>query len=147
MDDQPTVTRRRFVAGTGLAVGATAIALTVSSCGSSDSETTTTTESQAPPPGSTAAAGVLAPVSDVPVGGGIIVGDVVLTQATAGRIAGFSATCTHTGCKLSGVTDGKINCPCHGSKFNLDGTVSNGPAKTALPAVPVEVTDGNIIKA
>ncbi|GAB19011.1 putative iron-sulfur protein [Gordonia effusa NBRC 100432] len=147
MDDQPTVTRRRFVAGTGVAVGVTAVALAVSSCGSDDSESTTTSDTQASPPSTSAAAGVLAPLADVPVGGGIIVGDTVLTQATAGKVAGFSATCTHSGCKLSGVTDGKIDCPCHGSKFNLDGTVANGPAKTSLPAVAVQVTGGNVVKA
>ena len=66
--------------------------------------------------------------SDVPVGSGVIVDDVVVTQPAAGEFKGFSAKCTHKGCAVNKVADGTIDCPCHGSKFNLDGTVANGPA-------------------
>lgn len=148
MDDQPTVTRRRFVAGTGLAVGVAAVGVAVTACGSDDAGSTTTSQADTTTRGATSkAAGVLAPVSDIPVGGGVIVDGVVLTQPTAGKISGFEGTCTHAGCKLSGVSDGKIDCPCHGSKFNLDGTVAHGPATTALPTVAVTVTDGNVVRS
>ncbi len=30
-------------------------------------------------------------------------------------------------------------CPCHGSLFSADGTVTKGPAQRALPAVPVRI--------
>ena len=73
----------------------------------------------------------IAKTSDVPVGSGVIVGEVVVTQAAAGDFKGFSSTCTHTGCTLNEVVDGTIDCPCHGSKFNLDGSVANGPGDQA----------------
>ncbi|NMO04855.1 Rieske (2Fe-2S) protein [Gordonia sp. TBRC 11910] len=143
MDISPSVNRRQFVAGAGVIVAATAGAATLAACGSNDSSSATTTSAAA---STTAAPGVLAPVAQIPVGGGIIVDGVVLTQPSAGKISGFTATCTHEGCKLSGVTDGKIDCPCHGSKFNLDGTVAHGPAATPLPAVAVKVSDGNVVR-
>jgi Rieske Fe-S protein len=88
----------------------------------------------------------LARTGDVPVGGGVILGDVVLTQPESGVIRAFSASCTHQGCLVTGVQDGTINCPCHGSRFRVaDGSVAAGPAPSALPAVAVAV-DGDTIR-
>jgi Rieske Fe-S protein len=83
----------------------------------------------------------------VPVGGGKIyyTFEVVVTQATEGDYRGFTATCTHTGCDVTVVADGTIDCPCHGSRFHLDGTVARGPAPSALSARPVKVVDGQIV--
>ena len=89
----------------------------------------------------------LAKTSEVPVGGGVIKGDTVITQATAGAFAGFSSTCTHLGCKVGEVSDGVIKCPCHGSKFNLDGSVAGGPAPRALDTLAVRVEGDSIVSA
>jgi Rieske Fe-S protein len=43
------------------------------------------------------------------------------------------------------VKNGGIECPCHGSVFNLDGTVAHGPAKAPLAAQPIMVCDGQIV--
>ena len=70
----------------------------------------------------------------MPVGGGIVLAaqDLVVTQPVAGTFKGFSATCTHQGCKVNEVAGGTINCPCHGSKFAVaDGAPTAGPAKQA----------------
>ncbi|RPE08402.1 Rieske (2Fe-2S) protein [Chitinophaga lutea] len=81
------------------------------------------------------------------VGDSIISGGVVLIRIATGNVpASFSAvtsTCTHQGCTLSGVSGGKIECASacgHGSKFNFDGTVSNGPATSALTKYTVEIS-------
>ena len=69
-----------------------------------------------------------------PVGGGTVYEslEVVVTQPEAGRFDGLSAVCTHTGCIVDKVVDGLIECPCHGSRYHLDGTVASGPAPRAL---------------
>jgi Rieske Fe-S protein len=42
-----------------------------------------------------------------------------------------SNICTHSGCPL-GFEQGEAICPCHGSRFALDGTVTNPPARAPL---------------
>lgn len=46
-----------------------------------------------------------------------------------GHICPLSAVCTHMGCIVKFNTAEKSwDCPCHGSRFNTDGTVIHGPA-------------------
>lgn len=94
---------------------------------------------------STAAAGaVIAPLSDVPVGSAVVVGATVLVQPEAGTVVGLSAVCTHQGC-LVDVDGAELACPCHGSRFALDGSVVQGPASRPLPAVPVRVEGADVV--
>jgi Rieske Fe-S protein len=97
--------------------------------------------------GAPAPAKAIAKTADVPVGSGVIVGEVVLTQPAAGDFKGFSALCTHKGCTVNKVADGTIDCPCHGSKFNLDGSVANGPATKPLEPAAVTVQGDSIVLA
>lgn len=93
---------------------------------------------------------VLAAVADVPEGGGVVLGDeeVVLTQPSEGQFRCFSAICTHQGCPVSGVANGTINCPCHGSMFDIDtGEVLAGPAPSPLPEKPIIVSGKEILLA
>jgi cytochrome b6-f complex iron-sulfur subunit len=61
---------------------------------------------------------------------------------------GFSAlslVCTHLGCTVESKGKG-FACPCHGSKYDIQGNVLTGPAKKQLNALRVEITpDGNLI--
>ena len=92
---------------------------------------------------------VLGATSAVPVGGGAIFAaqKVVVTQPTAGTFVGLSAVCTHQGCVVAKVEGGTIDCACHGSKFQLDGTVAKGPASKPLPPVQVTVKGSDITLA
>lgn len=112
----------------------------------------------APPatqPGSGSGAGGTAPAalastSDVPVGGGTILAGkkIVITQPRAGTFRAFTAVCTHQGCIVNSVSGGTINCPCHGSKFNItDGSVVTGPAVSALAPVGIKVQGTTIVQA
>jgi len=93
---------------------------------------------------------VLASTSDIPVGGGKILADkkIVITQPKAGTFDAFTAVCTHQGCIVGSVTGGTINCPCHGSKFNItNGSVVNGPAASPLAPVSIKVQGTSIVQA
>ena len=84
--------------------------------------------------------------ADIPVGGGRVFPElgVVVTQPEAGVFKAFSSRCSHMGNPIGSVSDGTINCPSHGSKFDIaTGEVRNGPATRALPAKSVTVgSDG-----
>jgi Rieske Fe-S protein len=57
----------------------------------------------------------------------------------------LSLVCTHLGCTVES-TDNGFTCPCHGSKYDSQGNVLNGPAKKQLNALRIEITsDGNLI--
>ena len=88
----------------------------------------------------------VAQLTDVPSGGGLVVGEVVITR-DGDTVHAFSATCTHQGCIVSDVTDGEIHCPCHGSAFDATtGAVVTGPATQPLQIVGVEVRDGAVFR-
>ena len=62
----------------------------------------------------------------------------------AGGLYAMTLTCTHQGCEASVVGD-QVACPCHGSVFDSNGAVVNGPATEPLVHFAVSVdTTGNI---
>jgi Rieske Fe-S protein len=100
----------------------------------------------APAPAGGAPGEGLLGTADVPVGGGVVIGDreVVITQPRKGEFRAFTAICTHRGCTVGGVTD-TINCPCHGSTFSIeDGSPTGGPAPSPLAEVPITVVGDQI---
>ncbi|WP_068258350.1 Rieske (2Fe-2S) protein [Janibacter limosus] len=87
-------------------------------------------------------AAVRVPASEVPQGGGLVRGQVVITQPVAGDFKAFAARCPHQGCAVDQVTTESIVCPCHGSQFALaDGSVLQGPAAEGL-TVRTATVDG-----
>lgn len=91
--------------------------------------------------------GALTSIDDIPVGGGEVFTSerVVVTQPESGTFQAFSAVCTHQGCVVADVSGGTINCVCHGSKYNLDGTVANGPAADPLPPRQISIEGRSIV--
>jgi len=97
--------------------------------------------------GSSTGGDALTSTSDIEVGGGAIFPDqeVVVTQPSAGEFKCFTAVCSHQGCLVSSVSDGTINCDCHGSQFSIeDGDVEQGPATFPLAEVPITVSGDSI---
>jgi cytochrome b6-f complex iron-sulfur subunit len=60
---------------------------------------------------------------------------------------GFSAislVCTHLGCTVESKPEG-FACPCHGSRFDPQGSVTRGPAQKPLQALRTGITsDGKL---
>ena len=156
-------TRRGVLAGVGL-VG---LAGAITACGASSSSSTaaavppatTPAAAGSAPASSAAAAGssaaassapaanALAATSQIPVGSGKIFPGpkVVVTQPTAGEYKAFSAVCTHMGCIVSQISNGTIDCPCHGSQYSITtGDVVAGPAPRPLPAEQFKVSGDSI---
>jgi cytochrome b6-f complex iron-sulfur subunit len=54
----------------------------------------------------------------------------------------LSAVCTHLGCMTAWEPElGIITCPCHGSRFNRDGSRIAGPAPKSLPWLQTAISD------
>lgn len=52
---------------------------------------------------------------------------------SAGTLHAVSAICTHQGCQVAfNPVECSWDCPCHGSRFDVDGQVLDGPAKQPL---------------
>ena len=59
-----------------------------------------------------------------------------------GQLSALSPVCTHLGCLVHwNTTEKSWDCPCHGSRFDPQGRVLNGPAVAALEAKPIPVRD------
>lgn len=128
---EATLSRRTALSGAGLI----AVTAAISGCGGSG-------RSSRPASGT-----VLGSTADVPVGAGNVFAEhrVVVTQPEQGTFHAFSAVCTHQGCAVQKVTDGTIDCPCHGSRFDVtDGSVVRGPAQQPLARLQVSVEGSSI---
>lgn len=147
-----TETTRRTVM---LGAGGAGLAAVLTACASYGSPTTQASEAPAAEEESAAPkkkiakkqAKALADTADIQVGGGTVVKSqkIVVTQPTEGEFKAFTAICTHAGCTVADVSDGTINCPCHGSKFKIeDGSVADGPAPSPLAEKKIKVEDGKI---
>ena len=70
---------------------------------------------------------------------------VYVVSSTDGFYA-ISSVCTHLGCMTRYDKEhGEIACPCHGSRFHLDGQVAAGPAPRPLPRLEITVDRGLLV--
>jgi Rieske Fe-S protein len=59
------------------------------------------------------------------------------------QLSVYSSKCTHLGCTIGHVENGELVCPCHGSKYNLEGNPIKGPAVRPLKKLAFEIDDSN----
>ncbi len=79
------------------------------------------------------------------VGNSPAVIDGVIIWRSRDSLSVFSSHCTHLGCILKfDRNEGIFECPCHGSRFSIDGNVIHGPAKKPLRKLDYTVRDGKI---
>ncbi|KAA5547789.1 QcrA and Rieske domain-containing protein [Adhaeribacter rhizoryzae] len=78
-------------------------------------------------------------------GNALISNGVIVAFTTASSYVAVSSTCTHEGNTIGyDAGNKKFSCPAHGSAFNENGTVLNGPASTALKQYKTTLTGDNL---
>jgi Rieske Fe-S protein len=71
---------------------------------------------------------------------------IMIVRGEGNNFTAHSLKCTHLGCTVGWNEAARsFDCPCHGSRFNLDGTVLKGPAKRPLTAFAVS-SDGTTLR-
>jgi len=131
--DCPAISRRHLLSIAGASTGLL-IVTAVPGCGN---------PTGTPPTGAVAAGNV----SALSVGTMRTMSEVVVGRDAKGVYA-MSAICTHAGCYLddsSGTVAAGLYCGCHGSSFDGNGAVTNGPARSPLQHYAVTIAaDGGI---
>lgn len=82
-------------------------------------------------------------VKNIPLDSGAVVrqgmSKIAVYRDAKGAYHTHSAVCTHLGCIVSwNATEQTWDCPCHGSRFDKQGTVVNGPAVSNLEPAPLK---------
>jgi len=62
--------------------------------------------------------------------------NIFVLKIAENEFVALSSICTHLGCRVRKARDG-FDCPCHGSRYDLQGNVINGPAAKSLMSFPV----------
>jgi cytochrome b6-f complex iron-sulfur subunit len=128
------VNRRQLLMLAGATSGLVALGAAMSGCGD---------PTGAPPTGPVAGGNI----SALTMGTLLVMTNFVVARDASGVYA-MSAVCTHAGCLLDDSADKistGLSCPCHGSSFDGNGSVTAGPARSALQHYAVTIAaDGSI---
>jgi Rieske Fe-S protein len=75
-------------------------------------------------------------------------GHAIVLSRAGKTVSALSNTCTHKGCSIAPKAGTKVlgPCQCHQAQFNLDGSVSKGPATTPLPHYAIRVNDKGLVE-
>lgn len=152
-DASPRIDRRSAMSAlvAGAALVQTACGTTSPTFGNDDAGTTNTTDDSGTSTSScdNTPAGVDAgDVSGFPAGTWKMAGsnrDPFIVAQDANGLFAYSAICTHEGCKIGTPSStGATTCPCHGAKFDGNGAVTKGPARTNLSHYAVALCGGHV---
>lgn len=79
------------------------------------------------------------------VGSSKTAGSVIVIRTASGNtpssFVALSLICTHEQCTVNYIGESGFKCPCHGSEYNVEGTVTMGPAPSSLKKYTVTVNN------
>jgi len=137
--NEEMITRRRFLKFFGGAVTVTASPILLEACASGlathryefDGSTITIPKAEA--------LALAAPNGVMMIQPANLPLPIVLRNLPNQGLIALSMICTHKGCEVRVLPDG-FQCPCHGSEYDIDGAVVEGPASRPLQRFAVEET-------
>ncbi|NER80163.1 MAG: ubiquinol-cytochrome c reductase iron-sulfur subunit [Leptolyngbya sp. SIO1D8] len=149
--------RREFVNWVGLGVLASSLPVAIAACqpsppasdtGSSPAETEPEID-DAPREDGFAAVGTVAEldeagfIADKNFQGSQVV--IIRDPTNEAALLAVDSLCTHQGCNVDWDTEGSVfSCGCHGSQFNTDGSVAQGPAAAPLGVFEAKI-EGDLV--
>jgi cytochrome b6-f complex iron-sulfur subunit len=151
MSETNAVSRRRFCAGACQAASGITLATLFPACGggSPTSPGGGMASALAVVAGRFSASRVQVTIAGSPlanVGGAALVestaGVFLLARTSESACSAVEAVCTHEGCTINGADGATYVCPCHGSRYNRNGQVLQGPARAALRQYGTTMADG-----
>jgi nitrite reductase/ring-hydroxylating ferredoxin subunit len=136
-DPKPANTRRRFVQASAAAAAAAAVGAGLDHVLTGATAAAPKDQNLVPDNGEWRA---VVASTDLPDGSvrpfdlGAVAG---FLRRSGGEVSAVSATCTHLGCRLRlDAPERKLNCPCHRTSFNVDGSLSGHELPVAPPPLP-----------
>lgn len=150
--------RREFMNWVGAGFMATSLPVAIAACTPKETAEAPAPEAEAPPEAAPKldtsiredGFAALGTVADLDTEGflaktGFVAGPVIVIRdpANAEAVIALNSMCTHQGCSVEWKED-TFACPCHGSKFNTDGSVADGPATDPLGSYEAKI-DGDVI--
>jgi Rieske Fe-S protein len=137
--------RREFVVTTAAAVAAVR-------CGGGGSPTAPAPAATPTPAGTSAPNEVRVPLPavglTVPAAGQLLTPlPLAVTRLTDSQVVAVSRVCTHEGCTVNLPVASllTLDCPCHGSRFQVTGQVVNGPAARPLASFPAAIDGTEVV--
>jgi cytochrome b6-f complex iron-sulfur subunit len=147
-----SVSRRQFCSEACKAVSCVTLATMTAGCGGG-ADSPTSPSSRAVPLGVSAGRFTGSAVDvDVAgsalndVGGAVLVesiaGVFLVSRTSSGTFTAIDAVCSHQSCTVTSADGTAYVCPCHGSRYDRNGRVLNGPAVAALRQFPTTFASG-----
>ncbi|HKI77655.1 MAG TPA: Rieske (2Fe-2S) protein [Ignavibacteriaceae bacterium] len=72
---------------------------------------------------------------------------ILIDHPSANVFNALSSICTHQSCQITGYDSGsnEFICPCHGSMFDVNGKVTQGPANAPLTKYQTQISGSQLI--
>lgn len=70
------------------------------------------------------------------------IGAFLVAHTAQDSFTALTAICTHEACTITGFTNSRFVCPCHGSQFTTNGAVATGPATLPLAQFATQYANG-----
>jgi cytochrome b6-f complex iron-sulfur subunit len=138
------IKRREFTNLLGLGLLASSLPVTIAACQSDPSSSSGPEDGEFIAIGTVAALdteGVLAN-SDLQGNNLAVIRDPNAPES----VIAVSAVCTHSGCTVPwNAEQGVFACPCHGGRFNPDGTVAGGPPPRPLTTFEAKIDGDQVL--
>ncbi|MGB7442002.1 MAG: ubiquinol-cytochrome c reductase iron-sulfur subunit [Coleofasciculaceae cyanobacterium] len=143
--------RRDFMSWVGVGFLASSLPMALAACTPQDSPEKA--EPTAKTPASADGFAPLGSVADLDTKGALVdkgfaAGPVIAIRdpANADNVIALDLRCPHQGCSVEWqAKEAAFACPCHSSKFAPDGSVTNGPATTALKNYNAKIEDEQVL--